>query len=118
MFGRIDRIDKHPNGDIEIIDYKTGSLKTQKEVDKNAQMTIYALAAKKALNLEPNILSFYYVEPGKKISTERTEKDFKAIKQKIKDVIKNIKKGNFEPKPGMHCKWCDYNTLCPFAKKL
>ncbi len=69
-------------------------------------------------DIEPNILSFYYVEAGDKVSTKRTEKDFKAIKQKIKDVIKNIKKGNFKATPGMHCKWCDYNTLCPFAKKI
>jgi len=117
MYGRIDRIDKHPNGDIEIIDYKTGSLKTQKDVDKDAQMTIYALACKEALNLDPKILSFYYVEAGEKVSTERTEKHFKGIKGKIKDVIKNIKEGKFEPTPGMHCKWCDFNQVCPFAQK-
>lgn len=117
MFGKIDRIDELPNGEIEIIDYKTGSEKDQKEVDQDAQMTIYAMAAKEALNINPKEMVLYYVESGEKRYTKRTDKQIEAEKEKIKDVVKGIKKGDFEATPGRHCTWCDYKDICPFAEK-
>jgi len=44
MYGVIDRIDRHPDGTIEITDYKTGRSKNQEDVDKDDQLSAYALA--------------------------------------------------------------------------
>src|SRR3989344_5793915 len=42
--GKIDRVDLLPNGKIEIIDYKTSvTLPTQKDADKDLQLSFYAL---------------------------------------------------------------------------
>lgn len=117
LYGKIDRVDELPNGDIEIIDYKTGSSKEQGDADKDAQMTIYAMAAKEALKLELKCLTFYYVESGEKVSTKRTDKQIEAEKEKIKEVVKDMKKGKFEATPGRHCSWCDYKDICPFAER-
>jgi CRISPR/Cas system-associated exonuclease Cas4 (RecB family) len=62
-------------------------------------------------------MTFYYVETGEKISTSRTDKQIQAEKEKIKEVVSGIKKGDFEPTPGKHCQWCDFKEICPFAQK-
>lgn len=115
--GRIDRMDKIEGDNVEIIDYKTGEKKTQKDVDKDKQVTLYALGVKEAMGLNPIKLSLYFVEANEKISTTRTQEDMGLIKKEIKEVVKNITDGDFKPHAGFLCKWCDYKTICPFAFK-
>ena len=47
--GTIDRIDRLPSGGIEVIDYKTGNITSQKSVAESLQLSIYALACRDAL---------------------------------------------------------------------
>lgn len=119
FFGRIDRIDDLGNNEVEIVDYKTGNengKKGQKEVDNDSQVTLYAIAAKEALGYEPKLLSLYFVETGQKFTTTRTPEQLEKKKKEVKEVIDKMRSGNFEPTPGMHCDWCDYNKICPAMK--
>jgi DNA helicase-2/ATP-dependent DNA helicase PcrA len=119
LIGKIDRIDKLPDGSYELVDYKTGSAKTQSQVDKDAQLTLYAMAAKWSLGLETNKLSLFFLDGCKKISTSRSDKQLKSKFAQIQKVYKQIKKSKFGPKANfpMPCKYCEYSQICPFAKK-
>jgi len=117
LIGSIDRVDKLPTGGFEIVDYKTGKVKEQKYVDKDAQLSIYALGAKEALGIEPKSLALYFVEENKKISTTRTPEQLSKKREEIKEQIEEIKNSKFEPKTSMLCNWCPYQTLCPTYKK-
>jgi len=113
--GVIDRIDPM-NGGIEIIDYKTGQGRTEKNftAEDKEQLLIYQLAASQVLGEKVENLSFYYVETGNIVSFLGTDKELKAIEKKIINTIQEIKKGKFPPKPGMMCQWCDFKNICEF----
>jgi hypothetical protein len=70
--GSIDRIDRLPSGGIEIVDYKTGRVSSQKGVDESLQLSIYALACRDALGLgTPERVTLYFTESALRLSTTR-----------------------------------------------
>jgi len=114
--GKIDRVDNIGEEKIEIIDYKTGKVPTQKEIDHNLQIAIYALAAsgKWIFQKQPEdvILSFYFFETQEKITTKRTKEDLDKVKEEIIKKAKEIEESNFLPTPGMMCDFCDFRMIC------
>lgn len=116
FYGRIDRVDgKKDSTEVEIVDYKTGTSKTQKEVDKDDQITIYALATQEALKLKPTKMIMHYLEDDIKVSTTRTQDQLENMKEEISEIVDEIKGGNFKAKPGNICAWCEYKDICPMA---
>jgi RecB family exonuclease len=114
IHGGIDRIDRLPSGGIEVIDYKTGSPRSQKGVDENLQLTIYALACRDALRLgTPERLTLYYTELGTRQSTVRTDAELDAARDAILDRVRMIRSGAFTANPGDACRWCNYRAMCP-----
>ncbi len=109
--GKIDRIDDLGNGKIEIWDYKTGAnVPTQKEVDKDLQLTIYAMAQNK--KPEDVKLSLYYFETQTKITTTRTVSDLIKAKEEILKMKDEIEKSNFECSGGFLCQNCEFKMFC------
>ncbi len=115
--GRVDRIDRLGGKRVEIIDYKTGKLKEQKEVDKDLQTSLYAWAVRESLGFEPEVLSLYFIEDLQKVSSRKSLDQIKEQVTEAEGVVETMKSGSFPPTPGKHCEWCDYNGLCPYAQK-
>ena len=114
VYGGIDRIDRLPGGGIEIIDYKTGKISSQKGVDENLQLTIYALACRDALGLgTPERVTLYFTESATRLSTVRTDEQLDQARAEILARVRPIRAGEFTANPGRACEWCDYRALCP-----
>ncbi|OGV91456.1 hypothetical protein A2783_01475 [Microgenomates group bacterium RIFCSPHIGHO2_01_FULL_45_11] len=118
FLGKIDRIDETISG-YEIVDYKTGEAADQKRVDRDKQLTIYGLAAKEALKLSIARMSLFFVEKGEKVTTVRTDEDYQREREHLEKMVEKIKGSDFKATPGypFPCKFCEYKTICPFAKK-
>ncbi|MBL7159909.1 ATP-dependent helicase, partial [Candidatus Microgenomates bacterium] len=113
--GRIDRVDEKDGG-LEIIDYKTGKVMKQKDVDQSLQMTVYALAAadKGIYGKDPKdiVLTFHFLDTGEKISTKRTKDQLDQAKKELIEKAKEIASSKFKPKSSRLCNFCDYKLIC------
>lgn len=117
--GRIDRIDQIDKNNIEIIDYKTGrNIPDEKKLEKDLQLTFYALAATevhdKILNKKPEEirLSLYYLEEGKKLTTSRTKEQLEKAKEEIIKKAREIAESDFVCSGSSFCLKCEYKMLC------
>lgn len=122
--GRIDRVDQLPDGRIEIIDYKTGpNVPTEKKLKEDFQLAFYALAASEVQDSiiykapEEIVLSLYYLEPNKKLSTKRSQEELLAAKDKILMLVDEISRSDFHCTGGMFCKNCEYKMVCSTYNK-
>jgi DNA helicase-2/ATP-dependent DNA helicase PcrA len=115
VVGQIDRIDRLPSGGIEVLDYKTGSPRSQKSVDESLQLSIYALACRDVLGLgTPERVTLYFTEAGLRMSTTRTDEQLDAARQAILARAARIRAGDFAATPSVGvCGRCDYRAICP-----
>ncbi|MDD2730507.1 MAG: PD-(D/E)XK nuclease family protein [Candidatus Portnoybacteria bacterium] len=124
--GKIDRIDKTPEGLFEVIDYKTAKkMPPQEKVEKDLQLSVYHLGI---ANRWPSIIeenrpvkvSLYYLKHGEKLSSQRQPEQLAATKEDILKDIESIsqaqQKQKFDPLPNPLCDWCEYQRHCPYFK--
>ncbi|MDQ6682703.1 MAG: PD-(D/E)XK nuclease family protein, partial [Chloroflexota bacterium] len=113
--GSIDRIDRLPPGGIEVVDYKTGRMSSQKDVADSLQLSIYALACRDALGLgTPERVTLYFTESATRMSTTRTDAQLDAARDDILARTALIRSGAFAATPSLEaCRYCDYARLCP-----
>jgi putative RecB family exonuclease len=117
LAGVIDRMDRIPGGGYEIIDYKTNRrLPPQDRIDRDLQLSIYALAAKEVWGIEPERLTLYYLLPGQRMSTTRTAADADELRRRIGTVAERVGAGMFEPRENPLCNWCEFQELCPIFR--
>ena len=116
LSGKIDRVDLLPKNQIEIIDYKTGKKPDDKQLKKNFQLSIYAMAAtdrglfnKKLSEIN---LTFYFLQDMEKITLKRTSTDLKTVKEQIADTVSEIQKNEFLPRVGRWCDFCSFRIIC------
>lgn len=129
--GRFDRALLLPNGDVEIIDYKTGR-RTVEAADllSDSQALIYrSLGADVFRTLSPpNIrTTFFFVASGVPVTADFERDDFEAgwarvlkVVARIREAIHEVAGGApvavaFPPTPGERCRWCPLRTHCSRA---
>jgi DNA helicase-2/ATP-dependent DNA helicase PcrA len=115
--GRIDRVDRLPDGTHELIDYKTGERKSEASLENDLQLALYRLAAREAWGLEAGSGSYYYVLDAEKVAAPTKPDDAERVERTVLAVGEGVLGQDFEPRPSpTTCGWCDYRLICPAAE--
>lgn len=122
----LDRLDYLGDGQVKIVDYKTGKT-VQREPDQlyMYQKVVETSPAVKALvqQKDPAVkavrvgqLAFYHLPSLTELTFERAP-DREIVEfwqQKVLATADQIRAGQFPPTPSEQaCRWCDYRNICP-----
>ena len=109
---RMDRLDRIGDGEVVIVDYKTGRPKTQEDAEDSLQFSIYALAARH-MGYAAASLVFINLENCTSVEATRSAAQLIRTENKVIEVAAKIAAGEFDPKPGLVCNGCSYHSICP-----
>jgi RecB family exonuclease len=120
--GYIDRIDRRPDGGVDVIDYKTGSPRGQADVDADLQLTAYAFGLSCGGLRDPATgetlpapvrVGLYFADPGLMVWTSRTPAQVAAFGDRLAAAVRRIRGRDFPARPAEgRCRWCEYRTAC------
>jgi putative RecB family exonuclease len=116
--GYIDRLDVAPDGQLRVVDYKTGAAPRQ-VVEARAlfQMKFYALVLLHLRGVVPTQLRLLYLADGESLSYEPDEAELRRFERTLDAIWSAIlragRDGDFRPNPSRMCEWCSHRTICP-----
>lgn len=117
--GRIDRLDRLPDGSYEVVDYKTGrtlkgSLKGVYRGGRLLQHALYALVAEQLVDGPVAGSSYYFPVAGveePRIRLEAPDKD--RLRSLLRDLMEPLETGAFvHTGDKNNCRYCDYRRVC------
>lgn len=118
LHGFVDRLDRNPEGEVRIVDYKTGRAPKQGfESRAFFQMRFYALILWRTTGRIPRSLQLIYLGDGTVLREEPQERDLIATETKLVALWQAIaaaaRTGNWPAKRSALCGWCSFQSLCP-----
>jgi CRISPR/Cas system-associated exonuclease Cas4 (RecB family) len=118
LTGIIDKVEKIEDN-IFVVDYKTGKVPSQQEIDENLQLSFYAVACRKAgLALSKVQFCMHYVKHNVRIFTQRNIEDIRKLYNILKEVQDKINNNQFDPTPSASaCLYCGFKEYCSAYKK-
>jgi DNA helicase-2/ATP-dependent DNA helicase PcrA len=116
--GRVDRVDLLPDGEYELIDYKTGRPKTAAQLADDVQLSLYAVGARESWRLEASRQAYYYLLDDEKVAVPDDGERGEWVCEVATEVAEGIRAQGFEPTPSYAaCSMCDYRLVCPAAER-
>jgi putative RecB family exonuclease len=114
IHGYIDRIDRTPDGGLEIVDYKTSRELSREDARDSDQLSLYQVLVERNYAEPVQGLTLYHLRslrPFRAAPRERTA--LTVLHSRLGTVSDGIRAEAFEPTPGRHCSRCDFRARCP-----
>jgi RecB family exonuclease len=116
LTGRIDRVDEHPDGALEIIDYKSGRAEIDEEQVRNdLALHCYALLLQEIYPDRPLWIAIYALRPNKKVAVPLDAGALAEFRELLDALVAQILDEDWDflaPRWIPHCAGCEFLELC------
>jgi hypothetical protein len=114
--GKIDRIDRRPDGGLVLRDYKTGRAPrddgTLFKGGKQLQIPFYVRAAEELFPGEAVTEAFLdYVDGGRRVALDPAWARGERFAEMLRALVRTVASGVFLQEPSA-CEWCDFTEVC------
>jgi DNA helicase-2/ATP-dependent DNA helicase PcrA len=115
VHGRVDRVDLHPAGGHQLVDYKTGKPPGPgaRGEDDDLVLRLYMLGARQAWGMEPRGATLVHVLDGDTRGVHPDADDDAPVVEAVREAADGIAAGRFEPRTSWACRSCDFALVCP-----
>jgi putative RecB family exonuclease len=114
IHGYIDRIDRTPDGGLDIVDYKTSRELSGEDARASEQLSIYQVLVENNYTEPVEGLTLYHL---RSLTAHRVpprpRTALLALHDRLGTVQDGIRAEAFEPTPGRQCARCDFQSRCP-----
>ena len=116
--GIIDRLDLTDDGDLVVIDYKSGKAPSARfERAKMAGVHIYALLCEQVLGRAPVEVRLLYLRDPIVVTAAPSQQTIRGQRQRTIAVWQAIERActseDFRPRPSPLCRFCNFRSMCP-----
>jgi putative RecB family exonuclease len=116
--GIIDRLDIDENGDLIVVDYKTGRAPGENfEGNKMGGVHFYAYLCEEVLGRRPARVDLLYLREPLRISATPSPQSIRGMSVKTGAIWTAVERAcereDFRPNPGRLCSWCSFQAYCP-----
>lgn len=116
--GYIDRLDVSPQGDLRVVDYKTGGAPREAfESRALFQLKFYALVLWRTRGVVPRVLRLLYLRDAEVCDYTPDAEELARFERTVvalwRAILQATESRDFRPKPSRLCDWCSYQAYCP-----
>jgi putative RecB family exonuclease len=116
--GYIDRLDVSPDGDLRVVDYKTGGAPREAfEARALFQLKFYALVLWRTRGVVPRVLRLLYLKDAEACDYAPEVEELERFERTLLALWRAIERAtderDFRPRPSRLCGWCAHQVRCP-----
>jgi CRISPR/Cas system-associated exonuclease Cas4 (RecB family) len=114
VHGYVDRIDRTPDGGLEVVDYKTSRELSAEDAVSSDQLSVYQVLVERNYRAPVERLTLLHLRSLTPLRTPpRGPRALEPLHQRMGEVADGIREEAFEPTPGAPCARCDFRAVCP-----